>query len=116
MYVINLNEKKSKEHTGFHYLLTETQLCSLIALGLNIFHKIKKYILLTKYLKYYLMTLLCVHFIAALSYMIAGKISLDNANLFFPNNYKNNAKIIYKYFTDKFGKKKTQALNLDLKK
>ena len=29
-YVINLNDKKVKEHIEFHYLLEETQLCNLI--------------------------------------------------------------------------------------
>ena len=31
--------KKVKEHTGFHYLLTEIQLYPLILLELNIFQK-----------------------------------------------------------------------------
>ena len=37
-YVINLNDKKKvKEHIGFHYLLIEIQLYTLILLELNIF-------------------------------------------------------------------------------
>ena len=40
-YVINLNDKKVKEHTGFHYLLTEIEMYTLIILELNIF--LKKY-------------------------------------------------------------------------
>ena len=36
-YVINLHDKKIKKHIAFHYILTETQLCTLICLGLNIF-------------------------------------------------------------------------------
>ena len=39
--VINLDDKKVKEHTGFHYLLTEIQLYTLILLELNIL--LKKY-------------------------------------------------------------------------
>ena len=31
--------KEVKEHIGFHYLLTKIQLCTLILLELNIFHK-----------------------------------------------------------------------------
>ena len=38
-YVINLDDKKVKEHSGFLNLLRETQLCILILLGLHIFHK-----------------------------------------------------------------------------
>ena len=37
-YVINLDDKKKvKEHIGFHYLLIEIQLYTLILLELNIF-------------------------------------------------------------------------------
>ena len=35
--------------------------------------------------------------------MIAGK-TLDFTNLFSPNDYKKNDKIIYKYFKDKYGR------------
>ena len=34
-YVINIDGKKVKEHIGFHYLLTEIQLYTLILLELN---------------------------------------------------------------------------------
>ena len=37
--------------------------------------------------------------------MIAGKIWLDYINLFSPNDYRKNDKIIYKYFKDKYGKR-----------
>ena len=36
-YVINLDDKNSKKHIGFHYLLTEMQLYILILLELHIF-------------------------------------------------------------------------------
>ena len=36
-YVINLNDKKVKEHIEFHYLLIEKQLYTLILLKLSIF-------------------------------------------------------------------------------
>ena len=38
-YVKNPDDKKVKEHIGFLYLLTETQLCTFILLGFHIFHK-----------------------------------------------------------------------------
>ena len=38
--------------------------------------------------------------------MIAGKTLLDYTNLFSPNNYKENDKIIYKYFKERCGKRK----------
>ena len=37
--------------------------------------------------------------------MLAGKASLDYTNLFYPNDYKKNDKIIYKYCKDKFGRR-----------
>ena len=40
--------------------------------------------------------------IAFIEYMIPGKILLDYTNLFSPNNYKKNDKIIYKYLKDKY--------------
>ena len=37
--------------------------------------------------------------------MLAGKASLDYTNLFSPNDYKNNDKIRYKYFKDKYDRR-----------
>ena len=42
------------------------------------------------------------HCIAFIEYMIGGKTLLDYTNLFSPNDYKANDKIIYKYFKDKY--------------
>ena len=61
-----------REHIGFHYLLIEIQLYTLIVLELNIFFKknLKKSNindLLTKYLEYTIMNLLCADFIVAFS-------------------------------------------------
>ena len=44
----------------------------------------------------------CISFI---EYMLSGEILLDYTNLFSPNDYKKNGKIIYKYFKDKYGRK-----------
>ena len=54
----------------------------------------------------------CVVFI---KYMIAGKKLLDYTNLFSPNGYKTNVNIIYKYFKDKYGKRRCKPWNLDKK-
>ena len=43
----------------------------------------------------------CIDFI---EYMLSGKTFLDYTNLFSPNDYKKNGKIIYKYFKDKYAK------------
>ena len=39
--------------------------------------------------------------IAFIEYMLAGKTLLDHTNLFSPNDYKKNVKIIYKLFKNK---------------
>ena len=40
--------------------------------------------------------------IAFIEYMLAGKTLLDYTNLFSPNEYKKNDKIIYKCFKEKY--------------
>ena len=40
--------------------------------------------------------------IAFIENMLAGKTLLGCTNLFSPNNYNNNDKIIYEYFKDKY--------------
>ena len=41
----------------------------------------------------------CITFI---EYILAGKTLLDYTNLFSPNYYKKNGKIIYRYFMDRY--------------
>ena len=41
-----------------------------------------------------------------IEYMITRKTLLDYTNLFSPNDYKKNDKIIHKYLIDKYGKRK----------
>ena len=43
--------------------------------------------------------------IAFTEYVLAGKSLLDYTNLFSPNDYKKNHKIIYQYFKDKYGRR-----------
>ena len=47
-----------------------------------------------------------VYCIAFIEYMTEGKTLLDFSNLFSPNDYQKNDKIIYIYDKDKFGKRK----------
>ena len=44
--------------------------------------------------------------IAFVEYMITGKTLLDYSNIFSPNDYQKNDKIIYNYFQDQYGKRK----------
>ena len=71
-YMINLDGKKSKESIELNYLLTEIQLYTLILLEMNMF--LQKCLtrsmineLLTMYLEYKIVILLCVDFIASVS-------------------------------------------------
>ena len=41
--------------------------------------------------------------------LMAGKTLLSHTNLFSPNEYKKNGKIIYKYFEEKYGKTKLKS-------
>ena len=43
--------------------------------------------------------------IAFMEYMLAGNTLLDHTNLFSPNDYKKNWKIIYQYFKGKYGRR-----------
>ena len=75
--------------------MTETQLHTLILLELNIF-RIQDNESVT-----------CGFFcIAFMEDMLAGKTLLDYTNLFSPNDYKKNGKIIYKHFKDKSDRKR----------
>ena len=48
---------------------------------------------------------------------LAGKTLLDYTNLFFPDDYKENDKITYKYFKNKYARRsKSRVLSLKLMK
>ena len=51
-----------------------------------------------------MMKYLWIIFMGCIEYMLAGKNLFDYTNLVSPNDYKKNAKIMYKYFKDKFEK------------
>ena len=46
--------------------------------------------------------------IAFIEYMISGKKLLDYPNLFSPNDYKMNGKMIHKYSKNKYDKRKNK--------
>ena len=45
------------------------------------------------------------YIISFIEYVVAGKTSLYYSNLFSPNDYKKNKKIIYKFFKDKYDRR-----------
>ena len=91
-----------KEHIGFHYSLIEIQLYTLILLEFNIFLKkikirdksVTRNIFRIQDHKSIMCAFYCIAFI---EYVLAGKTFLDYTNLFSPNGYKRNDKIIYIY-------------------
>ena len=53
-----------------------------------------------------------LYFITFIEYMFAGKILLDHTNMFSPNEYKMDDKIICKYFKDRYGRQNKSSLDL----
>ena len=50
--------------------------------------------------------------IAFIEYMLPGKTLLGYTNLFSPNDYQKNDKLIYKYFKDKNGRRSSLEFRL----
>ena len=49
----------------------------------------------------------CIFYrITSIEYTISSKSLFDYTNLFTPNGYENNGKVMNKYFKDKYGKRK----------
>ena len=91
-YVINLNDTKIKQHTGFHYLFAEIQLHVLVPLELNkielqnVLNKIKdKFVTHTVFRIQADDSIVSIDFI---EYILAGKVLFDYTNLFLPNDYQ----------------------------
>ena len=52
-------------------------------------------------------SIMCAFYcITLIEYMLAGKALLDYTNLFSPNDYRKNNKIIYKCLKDKYGRRR----------
>ena len=82
-----------KEHIRFHYLLKEIQLCTLILLELNVFPQEVLNKIGDKSITHNIFRIEGNESIMC-EYMLAGKTLLDYTNLFSPNYYKKNDKII----------------------
>ena len=55
-------------------------------------------------------TIMCgLYCIVFIEYIIAEKTLLDHTNLFSPNGYQKNDKIIQKYFENKYDKRKRKS-------
>ena len=105
-----------KEHNGFHFTDRNTAVyfdCFGIEyIPQKVLNKIKdKWITHNIFRIQDNESIMCgFYFIAFIEYMLTGKNLLDYTNLFSPNDYKKNEKIIYKYFKDKCsGRTKSQV-------
>ena len=88
-----------KEHIGFHYLPSKY---SYILWFFPQYIYIYIYIYGIQDNESIMCGFCCIAFIES---MLAGKTSLDYTNLFSPNDYKKNDKIICKNFKDKYGRR-----------
>ena len=112
MYVIDLDDKNSK---GTHWVSLFTDKNTAVyfdSFGIEyipkeVLSKIKdKSITHNIFRTQDNVSIMCGFYcIAFIEYMLAGKTLSDYTNLFFPNDYKKNGEIIYKYFKDKYGRR-----------
>ena len=108
--------KKVKERIGFHYLLKKKMAVYFDSFVIEyspqkVLNKIKNKTITNNIFRvqpYVRILLYCFYRI-----MLLRKTVLDYTNLFSPNDFKKNGKIIYNYFKDKLWPKKTETLNLD---
>ena len=101
-----------QEHIGFHYLQTNKtvyfDLFEIEYTSQEVFNKINEKSITynafrTQSDDFIMCWFYCNVFI---EYMIAGKTLLQYKNLFSPDDYQNNNRITYKYFKDKYDKRK----------
>ena len=107
MYVINLNDKNSKGTHWVSLIIDRNLAVCFDSFGIEyipqeVLNKIRdKSITHNIFRIQDNESIMCGFYcIAFIEYMIAGKTLLDYTNLFSPNDYKKNDKIIYKYFKD----------------
>ena len=111
-YFININDKNSKGTNWFSLLIDRNTAVYFDSFGieyipLEILNKIRDKSITHNMFRIQdnesiIFGFYCITF---REYMLAGKTLLDYTNLFSPNDYKKNDKIIYKYFKDKHGRR-----------
>ena len=111
MYAINLNDRNSK---GTHYVSLfidkKLSLCfdsfGIEYIPQEVLKKIKENSITHNVFRIQdNESIMCeLHIMAFIEYKLSGKPLLDYTHLFSPNSYKKNAKIIYKYFKNKYGR------------
>ena len=112
-YVINLDDKKSKETHWVSLFIDRNLAVYFDSFGneyvpQEVLNKIK-YKSITHNISRIQdsESIMCEFYcIAFIEYMLSRKTLLDNTNLFCRNDYKKNDKIIYKFFKDKYGRRR----------
>ena len=105
VYIINLNDKESKVTHWFFLFINRNTSVHFDSFGIEyisqeVLNKIEDKSITKNIfrIKCNDCTMCGFYCIAFIEYLIAGKTLLEYANLFSPNNYQKNEKIIYKYF------------------
>ena len=114
MYVINLDDKNSKR-THWVWLFADRKTAVYFDsvgteyISQEVLNKIKDKLITHNVFRiqdnksvYVSYGFYCIAFI---EYMLVGKTFLDYTNLFSPNDYLKNDKVIYKYFKDRYGRR-----------
>ena len=111
-YVINLDDKKGKGTHWVSLFIDRNIAVYLVSFGIEyipqkILSKIKDKSITHNIFRIQdnESVLRWFYCIAFTEYMLLGKHLFDFTNLFSPNDYKKNEKIIYKYFKEKYGKR-----------
>ena len=109
--VINLNDKQSKSTPWVSLVIDRSTALYFDSFRIEyvpqeLLNKIKDKSITRNILRIQFQDSIMCRFycIAFIEYMLAGKTLLDYTNLYTANDHKNNEKIIYKYFKDKYGK------------
>ena len=119
VYIINLNDQESKVTHWFFLFINRNTSVHFDSFGIEyisqeVLNKIEDKSITKNIfrIKCNDCTMCGFYCIAFIEYLIAGKTLLEYANLFSPNNYQKNDKIIYKYFKTNMSKEK---VNLDFR-
>ena len=117
MYVINLDDKNSKGTHWVSLFIDRNVTIYFDSFGieyipLEVLNKIKDKSITPNIFRIQdNESIMCgFYFIAFIEYMLARKTLLDYTNLFSPNDYKKNDKIIYNYFKDKYDRRSKPQL------
>ena len=120
--VINLNDKQSKSTPWVSLVIDRSTALYFDSFRIEyipqeLLNKIKDKSITRNILRIQFQDSIICRFycIAFIEYMIAGKTLLNYTNLFSPNDYKKNDKIIRNYFKDKYSKRKHESCLLPKK-